>query len=78
MGWGRRKQPTREPGDLPEREVTTLSIREGPSIAGQLAHQRESSTSSGELLEVFFVIVGGPFLTVDSTIFEMWLGAPGT
>ena len=37
MGRGRRKQPTREPGDLPEREVTTLRTREGPSCARRMA-----------------------------------------
>ena len=37
MGRYRRKQPTREPGDLPEREVTTLRTREGPSCARRMA-----------------------------------------
>ena len=29
-----RNRSTREPGDLPEREVTTLRSREGPSVVG--------------------------------------------
>ena len=35
MGRAQQMSPPAKPGDLPEREVTTLRLREGPSVAGR-------------------------------------------
>ena len=51
------RDPPRKPGDLPEREVTTLRIREGPWRVGQESRAERNKTSSGDPQEVVFLRV---------------------
>ncbi len=55
MGRVRPGKLTRKPGDLPERKVTTLRIREGPSSFGDRPDKSDTKASGGEKPEVFLL-----------------------
>ena len=55
MGRARRRESTRKPGDLPERKVTALRLREGPSVVGHMSRTERSKDLMRRAAEVFFV-----------------------
>ena len=55
MGRARPMKSAREPGDLPERKVTALRLREGPSVVGQESRTERTNDLTRRAAEVIFV-----------------------
>ena len=55
MGRARPMKSAREPGDLPERKVTALRLREGPSVVGHKSRTERTNDLTRRAAEVIFV-----------------------
>ena len=55
MGRAGPMKSTREPGDLPERKVTALRLREGPSVVGHKSRTERTNDLTRRAAEVIFV-----------------------